>query len=179
MVLHLRIIYINYYSKLKKKTKRKNKKLCHSLLKYLDRLLIQINDLATKHKVPKATSTRFETIEKIKQQQWSIYFGKESKIPNRIVSLHKPYVRPIVRGKETKPVEFGAKVNKLQVDGISFIEHISFDALMHLMKALAIFLPSIRIDDILVNAPKWVLMLFMVPIETENTVQRIISLPVL
>ena len=36
-------------------------------------------------------------------------------------------MRPIVRGKEVKPVEFGAKVNKLQVDGISFIEHLSFD----------------------------------------------------
>ena len=33
-----------------------------------------------------------------------------------------------MRGKETKPVEFGAKVNNIQVDGISFIEHLSFDA---------------------------------------------------
>src|SRR6266511_1945088 len=107
---------------------RKQLKLRRSLLKYLDRLLTQMDELPTKHKVSKHTSTRFKTIEKIKQQQWSIYFGKESKIPNRIVSLHKPYVRPIVRGKETKPVEFGAKVNKLQVNGVSFIEHLSFDA---------------------------------------------------
>lgn len=71
---------------------------------------------------------RLNTIEKIKQQQWSKYFGKESKIPDRIVSLHTPFIRPIKRGKEIKPVEFGAKVNKLQVDGISFIEHLSFDA---------------------------------------------------
>ena len=35
---------------------------------------------------------------------------------------------PIVRGKETKPVEVRAKVNNIQVDGISFIEHLSFDA---------------------------------------------------
>jgi IS5 family transposase len=41
--------------------------------------------------------------------------------------LHKPYVRPIIRGKEVKPVEFGAKVNMLLVDGISFIEHLSHD----------------------------------------------------
>jgi len=47
---------------------------------------------------------------------------------NRIVSINKPYIRPIVRGKEVKSVEFGAKVNKIQVDGISFIEHLSFDA---------------------------------------------------
>ena len=32
------------------------------------------------------------------------------------------------RGKETKSVEFGAKVNNIQIDGISFIEHISFKA---------------------------------------------------
>ncbi len=47
---------------------------------------------------------------------------------NRIVSIQKDYLRPIVRGKEVKPVEFGAKVNKLQIEGINFIEHISFTA---------------------------------------------------
>ena len=44
------------------------------------------------------------------------------------MSIQKHYLRPIVRGKETKAVEFGAKVNKLQIDGINFIEHMSFDA---------------------------------------------------
>ena len=44
------------------------------------------------------------------------------------MSIDKPFVRPIVRGKEVKQVEFGAKVHKLQIDGISFIEYISFDA---------------------------------------------------
>lgn len=116
------------YSRLRKKGKRKTKKFCKSLLKYLDRLLSQIATLQEKKSVSNSKMHRLGTIEKIKQQQWSKYFGKESKIPNRIVSLHKPFIRPIVRGKETKPVEFGAKVNKLQVDGISFIEHLSFDA---------------------------------------------------
>lgn len=37
-------------------------------------------------------------------------------------------MRPIVRGKEVNPVEFGAKVNKIQIGGISFIEHLSFNA---------------------------------------------------
>lgn len=32
-----------------------------------------------------------------------------------------------MRGKEIKKVEFGAKVNKLQIDGINFIQKISFD----------------------------------------------------
>jgi len=115
------------FSKRRKRDLRKNKKLCRSLLKYLDRLLVQVNELVAKPK-PHVSINRLKTIEKIKQQQWEIYFGKQSQIPNRIVSLHKPYIRPIVRGKETKPVEFGAKVNKVQIDGISFIEHLSFDA---------------------------------------------------
>ena len=33
-----------------------------------------------------------------------------------------------MRGKEVKLVEFGAKVNMLQIDGINFIEHLSYDA---------------------------------------------------
>lgn len=49
-------------------------------------------------------------------------------IPGRIVSINKPYVRPIVRGKESKSVKFGAKVNNILVDGISFIEKLSFNA---------------------------------------------------
>ncbi len=44
------------------------------------------------------------------------------------MSISKDYIRPIVRGKEIKKVEFGAKVNKIQIDGLSFIEYISFDA---------------------------------------------------
>lgn len=31
----------------------------------------------------------------------------------------KPYIHPIVRGKENKNVEFGAKSNNIQVDGIN------------------------------------------------------------
>ena len=50
------------------------------------------------------------------------------KVSDRIVSIDRHYVRPIVRGKETKSVEFGAKVNNIQIDGISFIEHLSFKA---------------------------------------------------
>ncbi len=55
-------------------------------------------------------------------------FETGKSIPNRIVSISKSYIRHIVRGKEIKKVEFGAKVNMIQVDGINFIEHLSFDA---------------------------------------------------
>ena len=51
-----------------------------------------------------------------------------TRVKDLIVSIDKPYIHPIVRGKETKSVEFGAKVNTIQVDGINFIEHLSFSA---------------------------------------------------
>lgn len=45
-----------------------------------------------------------------------------------MVSISKPYMRPIVRGKEVKSVEFGAKCNNNLVDGLSFIEKLSYNA---------------------------------------------------
>ncbi len=45
-----------------------------------------------------------------------------------IVNINRHYVRPIIRGKGIKSVEFGAKVNNIQIDDISFIEHLSFKA---------------------------------------------------
>lgn len=47
---------------------------------------------------------------------------------NRIVSIHQPHVRPIVRGKAKAKVEFGAKIGVSIVDGFSFIDHHSWDA---------------------------------------------------
>ncbi len=49
-----------------------------------------------------------------------------------MVSIDRHYLRPIVRGKEHKSVEFGAKVNNIQTDGISFIEYLSFKAFKRL-----------------------------------------------
>lgn len=47
---------------------------------------------------------------------------------DRIVSISKPYVRPIVKGKEVKRVKFRAKCNNILIDGLSFIEKLSFNA---------------------------------------------------
>jgi transposase, IS5 family len=117
------------FAKRRKKSRRQSKKICKLLLKYLVRLMEQLDELLKQHKAVLSVyySNRLTTITKVKEQQWQLHFGKEATVPNRIVSLHKPYVRPIVRGKEVKPVEFGAKINMLLVDGISFIEQFSYD----------------------------------------------------
>lgn len=124
-----KIQYLSF-AKRRKKGHRQSRKVCKLLLKYLVRLIEQLDELLMQHKAVLSGyhHSRLTTIKKVKEQQWQLHFGKQATVPDRIVSLHKPYVRPIVRGKEVKPVEFGAKVNMLLVDGISFIEHLSYDA---------------------------------------------------
>jgi len=118
------------HQKTKKKTKRGEKKLLKKLLKFLFRLLNLHKELTEKNpeQLSIKQAAQIRLIIRVYEQQHSKVYGLVEQIKDRIVSLSKPYIRPIVRGKETKAVEFGAKVNKLQVDGTSFIEHFSYDA---------------------------------------------------
>lgn len=120
--------YISY-SKMRRKTRPKRTGLDRSLLLLLDKIDGELSKLDKRHKLrmPKKYHGRRATIKKIYAQQHLIFHTGE-KPKGRIVSIGKDYLRPIVRGKEIKPVEFGAKVNKYQVDGISFIEHLDFNA---------------------------------------------------
>lgn len=120
--------HYNSYSKSKRPSKKVKQKLTRALLLLLakiDKSLSEVENLQP-IQVTAHYWTRRETTAILVEQQYE-QFHNGIKPTNRIVSLDKPYVRPIVRGKEVKKVEFGAKVHKLQVDGISFIEHISFD----------------------------------------------------
>ena len=69
------------------------------------------------------------TIRKLYEQQLYMYKNKTHKVEDRIVSISQPYVRPIVRGKASRPTEFGAKLH-LSIDehGFGRIEYISFNA---------------------------------------------------
>ena len=58
-----------------------------------------------------------------------MYDNNVHSVLDRIVSISQPYIRPIVRGKATAPVEFGAKFDlSLNENGLGRIEKISFDA---------------------------------------------------
>ena len=61
-------------------------------------------------------------------QQKSMYEEKSHSVPDRIVSISQPYIRPIVRGKASATVEFGAKLDISIVEGFARIEKLSFDA---------------------------------------------------
>lgn len=117
------------FSKMRRKTNRKRKPLTRALLHLLAKLLNFEKELRKVYQIKYTIGCyrRIATIKKVLIQQ-KAYFTTGISPKNRIVSIAKDYLRPIVRGKEVKPVEFGAKVNKLQIDGINFIEHFSFNA---------------------------------------------------
>lgn len=121
--------FFQSYQKTRKKSRRAEKKLRKKLLKFLLSLIDHLGALQQQHQTLSGKQQiKMRHIIKVYEQQHGKLYGQIKEIKDRIVSLSKPYIRPIVRGKETKIVEFGAKVNILQVDGINFIEHLSYDA---------------------------------------------------
>ncbi|MCP3668120.1 MAG: transposase, partial [Gammaproteobacteria bacterium] len=62
-------------------------------------------------------------------QQKQMFDSRTRRCDDRIVSIHQPHVRPIIRGKQNKPVEFGAKLGvSLSGDGIACVDKLSWDA---------------------------------------------------
>jgi hypothetical protein len=121
----------NNYSHKRKKTHKDTVRRIRSLLYLLEKILVLLNKIEDQYQqqleLPNKYYTRIKIIRKVlKQQQEMFQTGKS--VSDRIVSISKSYIRPIVRGKEVKAVEFGAKVNMVQFDGINFIEHLSFNA---------------------------------------------------
>ena len=51
-----------------------------------------------------------------RQQQW-LWSNNKQSIPDRIVSITRPHIRPIVRGKAGTAVESGAKLSASCIDG--------------------------------------------------------------
>ena len=67
-------------------------------------------------------------IQTLYDQQAKMYQEKSHTVEDRIVSIHQPHVRPIVRGKTNAKVEFGAKINVSLMNGFAFLEDLSWDA---------------------------------------------------
>lgn len=67
-------------------------------------------------------------IQETYRQQKEMWQQKKHSIEHRIVSIHQPHVRPIVRGKEKAKTEFGAKLHLSLSKGFAFIDHLSWEA---------------------------------------------------
>ena len=61
-----------------------------------------------------------------RQQLW-MYEQESRRIDDRIVSITQPHIRPIVRGKAAKSVEFGAKLSVSCFDNYVFLSRLSWD----------------------------------------------------
>ena len=121
------------FQKLKKKSRKKERRRRRQLLYWVGRGLGLLQGLLDQYPIvhtglKEGSYDRIKIIRVILVQQRQHFDQPGARIPHRIVSLFKPYLRPIVRGKENKRVEFGAKVHTSQVDQINFIEHLSFEA---------------------------------------------------
>lgn len=131
--------YMNFSKKRRPgaKTIRKCKK---QQLQYIARNLRHIDqgwDMMTEDQVmivfKEANSYRNQLVvrEVYRQQKELLHKrGKKNEpnsIPDRIVSFHEPWVRPIVRGKAGRKTEFGAKVNFSETEGFIRADRIDFN----------------------------------------------------
>ena len=100
--------------------------LCRNI-KHIEALLepyqgdIDKSPLVNKHK------KYYPIIKTVYQQQEYLRENSLKTVENRIVNIHQPYVRPIVRGKEGKKVEFGSKIQLSFFNGFSLIDKLDWN----------------------------------------------------
>lgn len=118
------------FAKSKKRTQKKIRQGIKKQLQYIRRDLGYIDKfLGEKKKLSAKDEARLAVIRELYEQQKTMYEQKKKSIPNRIVSISQPYIRPIVRGKAKAPTEFGAKLDmSVDENSMARIEKISFDA---------------------------------------------------
>lgn len=101
------------YIKFRKKGKKLRIKVQKKLIRFTQRNLNQIKSIIPDVKdVSDKIKNEIGIIEKILIQQKQLSQGKQVK--HRIVSIHKPDVRPMVKGKFPIEVEFGQKITLIK-----------------------------------------------------------------
>ncbi len=121
------------FSKKKTKSRKVIQKAKKQMLQYAGRNLRQMHELIGDLKrkgiaIKRAIRERLQVVAKVIEQQWTMYRQKSHRVADRIVSLHRSYVRPIVRGKTGKEVEFGPKAALSHVGGFMFVDHFAHDS---------------------------------------------------
>ena len=124
----------NGFSRSRRKTGKSIRRSKRQQLNYLRRNLKHIDTVIQNHPgewknaLSGSQRERLAVIRMLYAQQREMYETGSTRIDNRIVSLSQSWVRPIVRGKQNAPVEFGAKVGMSNIDGFLRIEVLSWNA---------------------------------------------------
>ena len=118
-------------AKQRRPTRNKRRQAIKKQLQYIKRNLAHIEQLIDLGATLEALNKKqYKTLlvltEVLRQQQWLFDNDKQS-IEDRIVSLSQPHIRPIVRGKAGKSVEFGAKLSASCFEGYVFLNRMSWD----------------------------------------------------
>ena len=122
------------YLKVAQKKHKTNKEIRHALrkqLSYLNRNIKYIKSLLKCFDNIPLNRKEYKyllVIQTLYEQQKFMYDNKTHSVEHRIVSIHQPHVRPIVRGKTNAYVEFGARIQMSIMNGITFLEDVSWDA---------------------------------------------------
>lgn len=125
-----RTLYLHTAQK-KSKTGKIIRKGVGQQLRFLKRNINYIKVLLEKYTdVPlkKKELEYWDVIQLLYNQQEEMFRTKTKSVSDRIVSIHQPHVRPIVRGKSQAKVEFGAKIHCSMIDGITFLDELNWNA---------------------------------------------------
>ncbi|HEY9298076.1 MAG TPA: IS5 family transposase [Phormidium sp.] len=119
-------------AKQRRPTRNKKRQAIKKQLQYIKRNLAHIEQLielgaTLKTLNKKQYKTLLVLTEVYRQQQWLFDNNKQSS-EDRIVSLSQPHIRPIVRGKAGKKVEFGAKLSASCFEGYVFLDRMSWNS---------------------------------------------------
>lgn len=131
------------FSKTKRKTRKIIRKAKKAMLQYGRRNLGQLEQLIKKiPDIEKKVLEYLAVSKEIIRQQTEMYKKKVNRISGRIVSLFRPYVRPIKTGKQARETEFGAKGALTHVDGFLFLDywkHEAFNESEHVVRHMTAY----------------------------------------
>lgn len=122
-------------SKKKRKSSKEIRQGIKKQLSFLKRNLKSLDTILDKHEDKKLLTILSKkeykyllVIRELYSQQQEMFDQKKHTVPHRIVSIHQPHIRPMVRGKSGKNVEFGTKINVSLQQGYARIDQLNFEA---------------------------------------------------
>jgi hypothetical protein len=115
----------------KRKSAKEIRSAVRSQLSYLSRNIKSIYKLLDSYQGIPLDRHQYKyllVIQTLYDQQQKMFSQHSHSVENRIVSIHQPHVRPIVRGKTNANVEFGAKINVSIMNDYTFLDDIEWEA---------------------------------------------------
>jgi len=115
----------------KSKSKKEIRTAIGKQLRFLNRNIKTLNRLLKGYTTIPLDAQAYKyllVIQETYRQQQEMWQEKKHSIEHRIVNIHQPHVRPIVRGKEKAKTEFGSKLYLSLTNGFAFIDHLSWES---------------------------------------------------